>query len=238
MVFSDTSTNLGILQRARKKAKVDSTQWATSNVVGSCNDWLNHITRKALTRGRKFAWDDTNHTGLPEGTDTLTINVSDYSFLTDQHGNRILTLTGVSILRDGKYVPLKSVDRRDPNIDIASFGTVSGIPSSYDKLADNVIRLDYLPPATVALGIKYYFQRSPSYITASDTTKEPGVALVLHEGFVIKAAYDAAETLGLDNLGSLSIALAKEEQAIDDYFNSRDNDDDLPQLEAERINSI
>ncbi len=222
MVFSDSSGGLGIVEQTRSFARVDSTQWPVKNVVNSVNNWLDRIVGYAIGADKRFQWDDTNHTALPEGTTALTINQSDYSFLTDQQGNRILNLTGVSILQNGYYVPLMPVDRKD--IDVSTFGFVAGTPSQYDKIADNIIRLDYLPSATVASGLKFYFQRAPSYYTASDTTKEPGVAPELHRGFVIASAYDCALTLGLQNLQPLSVELAKEETKMQEAFSNRNTD--------------
>src|SRR3990172_6308530 len=118
--FSDTSTNTGLVQQIRKMMRVDSTQWPTANIVASVNNWLDFITGYAIGADKRFQWDDTNHTKLPEGTTSLTINVSDYSFLTDERSNPILTLTGVSKLENGKYVPLTLVDRNDPDVDLST----------------------------------------------------------------------------------------------------------------------
>ncbi len=225
--FSDTTGNTGIVQRVRKRLRVDSIQWPTVNIANSANDWLDFVTGYAIGADHRFQWDDTNHTALPEGTQTLTINVSDYSFLTDQQGNRILTLLGVSIYDSvqGKYRELREVDRDEENT--ATFGTVSGTAdqiTKYDKIADNVIRLDILPSATVAAGIKFFFQRSPSYFVDTDTTKQPGVAPMLHRGFEIAAAYDGALSLGRDNLQALAVEREKEEQKMIRYFSIRNQD--------------
>lgn len=224
MVFSDTTNNLGILQQARSFARVDATQWPTYKVVNSCNNYLDRLAGYLIGNDRNFQWDDTNHTGLPEGTRDLTINVSDYSFLTDSSGNTILTLLGISRLDGTSYVPLTQVNRNDPTIDWSTFGIASGTPTMYDKIADNIIRLDTKPTATVTSGLKFFFQRSPSYFAATDTTKAPGVPPPLHRGFVIASAYDAAVTLGLPNLQALGVELQREEQKMMDYFAGRNND--------------
>lgn len=234
IVFSDTGTNLGILQQARVFAGVDSTQWPTARVVASANNWLDFVAGYAIGADRRFQWDDTNHTELPEGTTALTINVSDYSFLTDEQGNTIVTLTGVSVLVDGYYRSLELVDRNDPSYDVATFGQTNGTPSQYDKIADNIIRLDFKPNATVASGLKFYFQRTPSYFAASDTTKTPGVSPLLHRGFVIASAYDAALTLGLSNLQALLVEREKEEQKVVEHFTIR-NQDEVRVMTTERI---
>lgn len=224
MTFSDTVNNLGIVQQTRVMARVDSTQWPTYNIVNSVNNYLDKITGYAIGADRRFQWDDTNHTELPEGKRDLTVNVTDYSFLTDEQGNAILTLTKVEMLESGYYRELIAVDKSDEDYDKDSFGQVSGVPRFYDKIADNVIRLDAIPTATVTNGLRFTFQRTPSYFTASDTTKSPGVAPILHRGFVIAAAYDAALTLGLENLQPLSVEMQKEEAFMQQYFGNRGMD--------------
>lgn len=227
MVFSDTVNNTGILQRARILARVDANQWPTARVVNSSNDWLDKIVGYIIGADKRFQWDDTNHTALPEGTTNLNISQSDYSFLTDEQGNKIITLLGISALPSSTatyYEPLTEVDRQADDYFPETFGQVTGKPSRYDKIADNIIRLDSKPPATITAGLKFFFQRCPSYFTASDTTKEPGVSPLLHRGFVIASAYDAALTLGLKNLQALSVELLKEEEKIMNYCQSRNND--------------
>lgn len=223
IVFSDVSGGLGIVQQVRTLMRVDSTQWPTVNIVNSCNNYLDNVTGYAIGADGRFQFDSTNHSKLPEGTCALTINQADYSFLTDEQGNKILSLLGVSILRNGKYEMLKPVDRSQ--VDTSTFGTESGDPTSYDKIADNIIRLDKLPLATVSAGLKFYFQRTPYYYTASDTTRETGMPPLLDRGFVIAAAYDGALTLGLANLQPLSVEFEKEQQKMMEYFGNRNKDE-------------
>lgn len=232
MVFSDTTNLTGILERTRVMARVDSTQWPTSRVVNSCNDWLNKIFTYGKGADHRFELDDTNHTKLPIGTTPLVTSQADYSFLTDEQGNRITNLTAVSLLEiaTNKEIPLFPVDRKQYSryrFGFNDFGITAGTPTRYDKIADNVIKLDYAPTAADAAqySLKYYFQRSPSYFEATDTTKAPGVADDLHRGFVVASAYDAAFTLGLDNLQALSVELEKEEQKLEDYFATRESDE-------------
>ena len=237
MAIQFSATNAGICEQARSLAGVDSTQWPTQKVVNSTNNWHDFVTGYAIGADKRFQWDDTNHTKLPEGTTDLTINVTDYSFLTDEQGNSIITLTGVSLLNNGKYEPLKLVDRNDSDYDVATFGTQTGTPTCYDKIADNIIRLDFKPSATVTAGLKFYFQRTGSYFTASDTTKTPGVSPLLHRGYVIASAYDIALTLGLNNLAALSVEKQKEELKMIEYFPVRSRDE-RPRLTMTKINYI
>jgi hypothetical protein len=210
--------------------RVDSTQWATSKVVNSVNNWLDLVTGYAIGADRKFQWDDTNHTKLPIGTTNLVASQSDYSFLTDEQNNKILNLTRIDILdSNGVYRELMPIDQTQIPGALDEFNKTAGLPVWYDKIADNIIRLYPKPVDSVTNGLKFYFQRTPSYFVATDTTKEPGVPDLLHRGAVISAAYDGAITLGLPNTQALSVDLVKEDQKMKDYFASR-NTDEKPRI--------
>jgi hypothetical protein len=224
MTFSD-SNGLGIVQQVRSFMRVDSNQWPTSKIVNSVNNYLDRVAGYAIGADSRFQWDDTNHTKLPIGTTNLVASQTDYSFLTDEQGNRILTLTRIDVKNsDGVWTQLTPIDQKEIDIALDEASRTASLPTHYDKIADNIIRLYPTPETSVTAGIKFYFQRTPSYFTATDTTKEPGVAPVLHRGFVMAGAFDGALTLGLPNLQPLSIEMQKEEQFMKDYFTNRNND--------------
>lgn len=226
MLFSDSSLNQGIVQQARALMRVDSTQWPVAKIVASANNWLDTVTGYAIGADKRFQWDDSNHTKLPIGTTNLVANQSDYSFLTDEQGNSILTLTRLDILDpSGYYRQMEPIDQVELDGAVDEFLRVAGLPEKYDKLADNIVRVFPKPATSVTAGLKFYFQRSPSYFAATDTTKQPGVAPILHRGFVIAAAYDGAMTLGLKNLQALAVERAYEEKKMEDYFANRTNDE-------------
>lgn len=218
--------------------RVDSSQWPTANIVASVNNWHDFVTGYAIGADRRFQWDDTNHTKLPEGT-TPSTTASDYAFLTDEQGNSIITLIGLSRLDSASnlYIPLEEVDRNDPDVDVSTFGTSTGTPTKYDKIADNIIRLDYKVGSVIAAYFKFFFQRSGSYFVAADTTKSPGVSPLLHRGYVIAAAYDGALTLGLKNLNGLARERDAEEKKMIQYFAGRNRDVKIsmrPRLESNK----
>lgn len=205
--------------------RVDSTQWPVAKIVASCNNYLDTVTGYAIGADRNFQWDDSNHTKLPIGTTDLTASQSDYSFLTDEQGNKILNLTRIDILDpDGSYRKLEMIDQDNIAVALDSYESVNGLPTKYDKIADNIVRLYPAPATTVVNGLKFYFQRSASYFAATDTTKEPGVAPLLHRGFVIASAYDGALTLGLQNLSILGVEMEREEAKMKKYFEVRNTD--------------
>lgn len=225
--INDTLTNTGIAQQARSFAGVDATQWPFQKIVNSANNWKDFLTGYAIGADTRFQWDNTQQTKLPEGTTPLTAAQSDYSFLTDEQGNTIITLTGVGILVNGKYERIDAVDRNDPNYDPATFGMETGTPTCYDKISDNILRLDKKPSATVAAGLKLYFQRTSPRWDSSDTTEPSGFSPLLDRGFVIACAYDIALTLGLPNLQGISLERQREENKVIEYFTNRQQDEEV-----------
>lgn len=224
--FSDTSGNLGLVQQVRSFARVDATQWPTYKIVNSVNNWMDMVVGYAIGADRRFQWDDTNHTKLPIGTTNLVANQSDYSFLTDEQGNSIINLTRIEVLdSNGTYRVLQPRDMTDDNEAQDELLRTAALPQEYDKIADNIIRLIPKPITSVTNGLKFYFQRTPSYFTAADTTKSPGVSPLLHRGAVIAAAYDCALTLGLQNQNALAVEQAKEEKKLTTYFAIRNSDE-------------
>jgi len=225
MVFSDPTTNSGIVEQTRSIMRVDSTQWPAYQVANSCNNWLDTVTGYAIGADRNFQWDDTNHSKLPEGTTDLTAAQKDYSFLTDEQGNSILNLTRIDILDpDGSYRELKLIDQANIKKALDEYKSTNGLPEQYDKIADNIVRLYPAPATSVTAGLKFYFQRTGSYFVPTDTTKEPGVSPLLHRGFVIASAYDGAMTLGLENVSALQVEMEKEELKMKQYFEIRNTD--------------
>ena len=226
MVFSNNSTGAGIVEQARDMMRVDSTQWSTQKIVNSCNNWFDKIVGFALATDKRFQWDDTNHTKLPIGTTNLVANQAEYSFAVDEQGNKIITLTRIDVKDSaGNWTQLKPIDEEEITVALDEYEKTAGIPKYYDKIADNIIKLYPKPVANVTSGLKFYFQRTPSYFVSSDTTKEPGCSPLLHRGFVIASAYDGALTLGLANLQPLSVEVQREEQKLTEYFSDRNNDE-------------
>lgn len=219
--------------------RVDSTQYPTARIVNSCNNWLDLVTGYAIGADRRFQWDDTNHTKLPIGTTNLVANQSDYSFLTDEQGNPIIIITQIEILDPtGYYRKLTPRDKADTDLAEDELLRIAALPTEYDKIADNIIRLTPKPLTSVASGLKFYFQRTGSYFAATDTTKSPGVSPLLHRGFIIASVYDALLSgVGAANLQAISVEIEKERVKMQTYFAVR-NTDEVPFMMPPQINSM
>jgi hypothetical protein len=206
---------------------VDSAQYSDAKLTYSYNNWLNRLTGYAIGADQRFQWDNTNHTKLPIGTTNLVANQREYSFLTDEQGNQILTLTRIDWKdANGLWTQLKPIDQAEISPEaLDEFEKTSARPMYYDKIADNVIRLYPASDSSVTAGLKFYFQRTSPYAESTDTTEVTGFANLLDRGFVISGAYDCAIALGLPNLNALGAELSREEQKMIQYFGSRNRDE-------------
>lgn len=229
MVFSDSTGLQGIVEQTRSFMRVDAIQWPVAKIVASANNYLDTLTGYAIGADKRFQWDNTNQTKLPIGTTNLVANQANYSFLVDEQGNSIITLTRIDIQDpNGVWRQLQLIDQTD----ITGFGLDSTLatptlPMYYDKIADNIIRLYPAPAISVTAGLKFYFQRTSPYFTAASTTATTGFSPLLDRGFVMAAALDGAITLGLSNLNSIEGEAQKESQKMIRYFTDRNNDDTL-----------
>ena len=237
MVFSDSVNNTGIVEQTRAMLRVDATQYPTYKIVNSANNYLDTITGYAVGADRNFQWDDTNHTKLPIGTTDLTATQSDYSFLTDEQGNSILNLTRIDILDpDGSYRELELIDQKNIKGALDAYKSVNGLPTQYDKIADNIVRLYSTPATTVADGLKFYFQRSASYFAATDTTKEPGIAEVFHRYLSLGAAFDYTLKNTVSNRNDIKEELDKLDEEISEFYRARAKEFS-PKISMKRVNA-
>lgn len=217
--------------------RVDSNQWPIAKIVASVNNYLDLVTGYAIGADSRFQWDNTNQTKLPIGTTNLVANQNMYSFLTDEQGNQIITLTRLDILDpNGVWRQLKLIDQ----VDITGFGLDSTLatptlPMYYDKIADNIVRLYPAPATSVTAGLKFYFQRSSPYFTAVSTTTPTGFSSVLDRGFVMAAALDGAGTLALQSFNFIEGEMQKEQQSMINYFGRDRNNDDTMQVTVNPI---
>ncbi len=227
MVFSDTTTNLGIVQQVRSFMRADANQWPIAKIVNSVNNYLNTVTGYAIGADRRFLWDDTNQTKLPVGTTNLVANQSDYSFLTDEQGNPILNLSRIDILdSSGFYRKLIPIEQSQIPDAIDEELRTAGLPTHYAKIADNIVRLFPKPISSVTAGLKFYFQRTgvPFAATGTDSVS-PGVSPLLHRGFVVAAVYDGMLTLMADKAAPWANEYQKEFAKMVEYFSNRTPDE-------------
>lgn len=210
---SDTTTKNGLVQFYEKEIGANY-----GDVSGNANKLAEFIARANTTLDKylmmwamnSHSWqgDDINHSDFNIVTATLTSGQRDYSFTTDETGNRIFDVTKVLFLPSTtatNYDELQEIDELRTSVSDILVNTVQGVPYQYGKLGSSIL-IDPIPNYTVASGIKMVISREGSYFATTDTTKVVGVPS-FHEYFYLRPAYEYARIHGLSNLKELEKAV-------------------------------
>lgn len=197
MVFSDTSTDLGLIQDITFKASVDLANFEIADRTRSINNWYMKTTGWIIEADGRWQWDDANQSALPVATTSLVTDQRDYSVIVGSPSvaQDWLVVAKVQIKNsDGKWIELLPIDKRF--INEASF-TTSGTPRYYD-FEGTSIKLYSATDYDSTGGLQIWFQRAPLLFGATDTTKKPGFASVYHEILSLGAKYDweVSKTIG------------------------------------------
>lgn len=217
MVFSDTSTNLGIIQDIDFTCGTTSAQYPTADKVRNVNNGLDEVADLIQKASGDWNWEDTNNSDLPIGTTDLVSGQQDYSIDTS-----FLSILGVYIKdSSGLFTEITPIDRK---IIIEKDTTQTGTPTNY-YLNGNSIYLYPIPDSTVSgtsnAGLKIHCQRNVSYFTASDTTKTPGFNPQFHKLLSLYASRDYAVSKGKDNLNVILSRIEKMEKALKESYSRR-----------------
>jgi hypothetical protein len=228
-----------LLANVRSYMQVDSNQWSTDRITVSLNKALDKVIGYGIGADKRFRVDSANHTKMPIGTSNLVADQKQYSFLTDEQGNRILTLTRIEVKDEqGNWVKVQPIDMTQIDIALDEFEKTSGTPQYYDKVTDNVIRLYPASSYDSTDGIKYYFQRNPSYFETTDTTKETGLVPELDEYIVSCAALEGAVSLGLANLPGIKVIHDSAKEDMVQYFTRRSEDEQPYRIQGAVIDCV
>lgn len=225
MVYSDTSTNQGIIQEV--ESIVFSSNYGTITNSTSllqtftryANQGLDHIVTKILESDDRWQYDDTTYTDFPIGTATLVNAQQDYALAVTH-----LKILGVSIKDNvGNWVKLTQIDPQDLDIDRSEFLKVNGTPQYYDILGNSVFL--YPAPATgsvtMVAGLKVYFQRPPNYFTTSDTTKVAGFPSIFHRLIALWTAYFYCQSNNIGKMNDIADEIKKMEGELQAYYGQR-----------------
>jgi hypothetical protein len=233
MIFSDTSTKQGIVEDIDFLCDTDTTAYPLAQKVRNVNRWYDRMTSLLLDADGRWQWDDTNWTDLPVGVATLVNDQQDYSVFTavPSSGQDYLKITRVEVKNaSGNWVLLKPIDQVDVyDQSLTDFLKTSGMPQYYDKVGASIML--YPKPATnyVTLtgGLKVYFQRAPSYFSASDTTKQPGFPSLFHRYLSYGASFDYCVKKQLPQKADLEKSILEMEDAVKTFFVLRNKDERL-----------
>lgn len=203
MVFSDTSTSLGLIQDVTfLLGGVNTTDYATADRTRNINEHYRQIWHDIFEAYGGWRWDDTNQTDLPQATDSLVSGTATYAL-----PSAALTIHAIEVKNsNGDWVKLDPAPAEYINRTTAidEFLSSNGTPAYYRLLGDT-IELFPAPNYASTNGLKVYFDRDISAFAATDTTKVAGFASPYHRVLSIGAALDYALANGMtDKISILS----------------------------------
>lgn len=210
MQFSDTTNRTGLIQDCEDVLSLGAAGISgNSTLLGTFTRWINEgysIAANIIMRADgRMQWDDTNHTNLPTATFDLVNGQKDYTILsaTPTALQDWLEMERLEI-NDGNnnWILLKKIDEKDIPIAETEFQDVDSIPRWFD-FKGNSIFLYPAPNYNSTGGGLIYFNRAPSYFSASDTTKRPGFATHFHQFLSMYASYKFGLVKGLAITNSL-----------------------------------
>lgn len=206
--------------------KSDSTSYPIAQKTIDINNALDKVFSLIFGVGGTWQFDDTSHPDHPIITTSLISGQRDYSFSTDGNSNLVLEIFRV-LAKD-----TEGIFREIYPVDVSG-GTaptsftdglnINGIPCRYDKLGNSFF-LDPVPNYNSDGGLKVYISREGSYFTTNDTTKKAGFAGIFHEYLALRPSYQYAVRNSLPNINSLKNEMLELENAIGEYYKSREKD--------------
>lgn len=183
MVFSDSSTNLGLVQDVLFRTNTDVNQFPLKDITRYINEAYSRVASIIIKSDGRMQWDDTNHTDQPIATFDLVSGQDSYEIFvaapTALQDWLMIDKVQVKDSASGNWIQLTQIDKRTVNEPLDELFETDGIPQYYDFNGSEL----YLYPATnyaSSAGARIYFNRAPSYFASTDTTKVPGFATIFH----------------------------------------------------------
>jgi hypothetical protein len=200
MLLSDTTNKNGLIQECEfwtnlGDAAISGDSTLLKIFVNRLNRAYDRVVPLLLSYGDTMRWDDsTNHTKHPVATFDITSGVNDYQFLSDEQSNSILNIVDVHILQGSaltQYTKLRrmTLDEPDANRVMSPNTLDTGIPGAFLE-RNNTVFLDRLPTYSATAGGKIFFERSPSYLSASSLTVTPGIPEPAQPLLALEASLD------------------------------------------------
>lgn len=233
MVYSDSSTKLGIVQEIHSICNSDATMYPVADITRRVNAALDDYIQIALSMDKLHQWDDTNITSLPIATFDIVSGQRSYALNLDQGNYQILKIHKLYV-KDSSGLfsqvnPLNVSDSEANETFQDNSTQAQGSPKNYTWFAGSLF-LDPIPNYNSTAGGKIIYQRTGSYFTASDTTKVPGIPYMHHMFLARKAAIPFLVEKQRPQKNDIMALLAQDEKNIENYYRSKSADSKNPRL--------
>lgn len=235
MIYSDTSTYLGLVQDVDYVLFSSSTAtsaYAIADKTRNINAWYDRVANLIMKADNRWEFDDNNKTDLPIATTATVANQQDYTI----SGASFLKILKVELKDEAgnwnALTPISLDDKRSQSM--TDYQKTAGTPREYDKLGNSIF-LYPKPSFSQAASIKVFYQRNVTHFTASDTTAVPGFAENFHRILSYGAALDYAIANGMTNKVNMLAPMIKQmESDLIDFYGTRNHDEKTTlQLEKE-----
>lgn len=230
MVFSDSSTNLGLVQDTLFRTNTNVNEFPLKDIARYVNEGYSRVAFAILQADGRMQWDDVNHTDQPISVANLAASQQDYGVFTAAPTalQDWLMIDRLEIKdANGLWVEIQPINRTDIKGEaVSEFMDTEGTPEYYDFNGSQVL-LYPTPNYASTGGMKIYFNRAPSYFASTDTTKRPGFATIFHTYLSIYATNQWNITKKNDF--SLQPLLDKMELEIAKFYSKR-NKVETPRL--------
>ena len=231
MVYSDTSTNQGILQECESilfdsdYGKITNSTTLKQTFTRHANKALNKVSALILRHDNSWEFFDYNSDYLPIDTHNLVSGQDDYTF--EDYHKKILKVR----IKDtnGNWKTLKHISRRQLS---DSQLAQTGIPEYFDPLGSSVI-LTPTPNYSSTGGLELQFQDAMEFFTVNDTDKEPGFDSMFHPLIPMWMSYFYAFNKRLDIAKDLRQEILVMEEELKEHINQR-NYSATPNLSVNR----
>lgn len=212
LVFSDTSTYLGLIQACEDYTNLGSTGISGNAVL------LKTFTRHINEAGSRvwsmifsayggWQYEDANQTNLPAAADTLTADQTSYALPTGS-----LTVRGIEVKDTGgtwtALQPITEEQIRDHQA-MGEFYKTAGTPLYY-QMVGQTARIFPAANWTQASSFKVFFDRGSVAFASTNTTETPGFAGEFHGILPIMASI---QWLTYKRPESKNLALLRQEEA-------------------------
>ncbi len=203
---------------------------STDPLVIALNHAYETVVGWILQADGRWQYDDNNFTTFPIATTTLVASQKDYTFDATQ-----LRVLAVEVMdKNGKYYPLKPLDRtdiKDKNFSITEYQSTAGQPAEYDLDGGSIVLYpapDNGVSVTLAAGLKLYFQRTADVFTVAQIatgTKLPGFASTFHMILAYMSAVPFAMKHKPERVQGFETKVAQMRGELDKFYARRDKDE-------------